>query len=121
MTAALRQRLSCLSCIELSSLLCSVPYQACCLSASVFRALETHQSLIAFSNIPTTSTNNRLPLALSQLGLSPIGGHSLPSFFTLGLQVQRSSSGTLSRTMGMWLPQPHHVFFSVSYLVGIVM
>lgn len=41
----------------------------------------------------------------------PIGGYSLPSLVTFGSQVHHSSLGTLSRTPGTWLPQPHQVVF----------
>lgn len=45
--------------------------------------------------------------------LLPFGGYSLPSRSTLGVQVQRSLSGTESSTAGMWAPHPHQVALSV--------
>lgn len=42
-------------------------------------------------------------------GDEALGGYALPSLSTLGSQVQRSSFGMLSMTMGMCEPQPHQV------------
>lgn len=42
-----------------------------------------------------------------------LGGYSLPWNSTLGVHVQRASSGIASITDEMWLPQPHQVAFSV--------
>lgn len=45
-------------------------------------------------------------------GLLALGGYDLPSLSTLGSQVQRSSSGTVSMTMAMCEPHPHQVDLS---------
>lgn len=51
-------------------------------------------------------TTHEMTQPASQL-FSPLGGYFLPPTSTLGSQVQRSFSGMLSITEGIWLPQPH--------------
>jgi len=50
----------------------------------------------------------------TQSAASPFGGYFCPFFSTFGSQEHRDSSGTVSMTIGTWLPQPHHVFFAES-------
>jgi len=64
-----------------------------------------------------TSTN---PISYDEAGAGAgagaglaMGGYFFPSFSTLGSQVQRSASGTLSKTAGMWFPHPFQEAFSV--------
>lgn len=71
----------------------------------------------AFCSVCWTPCLLRVPLAfLNHDGRSALyfawGGYCLPFFSTLGSQMHHSSSGTSSRTPGMWLPQPLHVFLS---------
>ena len=47
-----------------------------------------------------------------QSPLEGIGGYVFPSLVTLGVQVHRFSSGMLSMTLGICLPQPHQEAFS---------
>jgi hypothetical protein len=48
----------------------------------------------------------------------PIGGYSVPSFSTLGVQVHHSASGIAFMTPGTCEPQPHQVAFSAGGLVS---
>lgn len=52
-------------------------------------------------------------------GFGPIGGYCLPSFSTVGSQVQRLSSATEAITVGTCWPHPHQVTFSMDEIVSI--
>lgn len=55
----------------------------------------------------------RLPSqAIPGICAAAAGGYSLPPILTRGSQLHLSFSGTLSRTLGTWLPQPRHDFFA---------
>lgn len=58
--------------------------------------------------LPLVHNTTAAAWRISQLGDAAMGGYDLPPTSTLGSHTQRSSAGTLSRTVWMWAPQPHH-------------
>lgn len=58
--------------------------------------------------LPLVHSTTAAAWRISQLGDAAMGGYDLPPTSTLGSHTQRSSVGTLSKTVWMWAPQPHH-------------
>ncbi|KAG8666056.1 Kelch repeat-containing protein 3 [Fusarium poae] len=62
--------------------------------------------------LPRVQKTRAAALSISQFGDAAMGGYETPPTSTLGSHAQRSASGIVSMTDGMWLPQPHQEVLS---------